>query len=147
MPGPTTTYDPKQMLLTFMGSLIDGWFDGTYLTVEQDEDSFMLKVGADGEKARARNNNQAGKITFTLMQSAPANDVLSGYMLADRLLGAGIGPTALRDGLGTTLASCPDAYLLKPAKVERGKEILGTEWTIICPSLQLFVGGATPLVL
>ncbi len=69
MPGPTTTYDPKAMLLTFLGSLIDGYMDGTFLTVERDESAFTLKVGADGEKARARNNNTAGKVVVTIMTS------------------------------------------------------------------------------
>lgn len=146
MSGPTTTYDPAKMLLTFLGSLIDGYMDGTFITVDRDEDAFSLKVGADGEKARARNNNKAGKIVVTLMQSSPSNDILSGYAASDELDGSGIGPIMLRDVLGTTLASCPDAYLSKVAKIERGKEILGTEWTFTCPALSVFAGGSIPLL-
>jgi hypothetical protein len=51
----------------------------------------------------------------------------------------------LRDLLGTTVASCPDAFLTKPAEIKRGKEILGVEWTIVCPNLNLFPGGASPI--
>lgn len=145
MPGPTTTYDPKAMLLTFLGNLIDGYMDGTFLTVERDEDAFMLKVGADGEKARARNNNTAGKVVVTVMQSSPSNDVLSAAAADDELSGTGIGPLLLRDSLGTTLVSCPDAYIGKVAKIERGKEIVGSEWTIICPGMNTFVGQTLPV--
>ncbi len=135
MSGITTTYDPKSIFLTFLGNHIDGYMDGTFLTVERDEDAFMLKVGADGEKARARNNNRAGKVVVTLMQSSPSNTVLSALAVLDEQVGTSIGPLSVTDSLGTTKASCGDAYIGKVAKIERGKEILGTEWTIICPEL------------
>lgn len=145
-PGPTTTYDPSQTILSLMGFHIDGFFDGSFLSVERDEDSFTLKVGADGEAARAKNANKAGKIVFQLMQSSPSNDILSGFVVEDEQSGTAIGPADVRETTqGTSVASCPDAYVLKPAKLERGKEIVGYEWTIICPHLNLFVGGALPV--
>lgn len=142
MPGFTTTYDPAQMLLNFMGIAIQGFFDGSMIKVSRDEPSFALKVGNDGETARARNQNRAGKVVVTLMQSSLANDLLSAKVRADEALGTGIGPLLLRDNLGTLVASCPDAFLEKPADGERGKEILGVEWTIICPHLDFNVGSA-----
>lgn len=143
MPGPTTTYDPAAMLLNFLGTPISGYFDGTVIEVERDEDAFSLKVGVDGEKARARNNNKAGKIKITLMQSSPSNDDLASYQLQDEQSGTGIGALMLRDTLGTAQASCPDAFLSKMSPIRRGGEILATEWTFICPNLNQFTGGAT----
>ncbi len=140
--GFTTTYDPAKIFLNFLGLHIEGYMDGTFLTVERDEDAFTLKVGADGEKARARNNNRAGKIIVTLMQGSPSNAELSALALLDEQVGTSIGPASVSDGLGTTVASCADAYIGRQAKIERGKETLGTEWTIICPELITLPGAA-----
>lgn len=143
MPGPTTSYDPAQTILSFLGNHINGYAPGTYIKVSRDEDAWKLKVGADGEKARAKNNNKAGKIVITLLQSSPSNDILSNIGVQDELDGTGIGAVNLDETTqGTTAASCPDAYIGKMAEVERGDEIAAVEWTIICPQLDLFVGGA-----
>lgn len=140
MSGVTTTYDPAKIFLTFLGAHVSGYMDGTFLTVERDEDAFNLKVGADGEKARARNNNRAGKVVVTLMQSSPSNSVLSAFAVLDEQIGTSIGPLSVTDALGTTQCSCADAYIGKVAKIERGKEVLGTEWTIVCPELITYPG-------
>lgn len=143
--GFTTTYDPAEMLLSFLGDICNGFFDGTFITVERDEDAFALKTGADGENARAKNNNKAGKLVLTLMQSSPTNDILSDYQIQDEESGTGIGPLLLRDGLGTSVVSCPDAFISKMAPIKRGTEILGVEWTFILPKQKQRTGGALPL--
>lgn len=145
MSGLTTTYDPAQVLVAFLGNVISGFMDGTFISVERDEDAFALKVGADGETARAKNNNRAGKVVLTLMQSSPSNDVLANLGVQDEANATGIGSFSMRDNLGHSEASSPSAYISKMAKIERGKEILGVEWTFTCPVLNQFTGGAIQL--
>ncbi len=138
---PTVTYDPAKTLLSFLGDILDGFFDGTFIEYERDEDAFGLKVGADGDKARAKNNNKAGKLKVTFMQTSPANDILSGYAIQDEIDGTGIGPILMQDVDGTTTVDCPDAFIAKMAPIKRGSEILATEWTFILPAGRQFTGG------
>jgi hypothetical protein len=135
------TLDPAAVISTFNGHLLGGFMDGTYITVERDEDTWSTFTGADGEFARVRNRNKAGTVKFTLMQSSSSNDYLSTLMILDEATGAGTGVWATRDNLGRTVVSGADCFILKPATVEFGKEMLGREWTLKVPQLDMFIGG------
>lgn len=140
----TDTYDPSQIFVNFRGFLIGGYMDGTFVSVERKEDTWLPFVGVNGETARARNRNKSGTVKVTLMQTSSSNDVLSAALAQDEATGLATGVLQIKDNLGRMLAGCNDAYLLKPAMVEFGKEIAGREWTFECPSLDVFVGGNAP---
>lgn len=137
----TKTYDPAVVFVKFKGMTLTGFMDGTFVTVERKEETWMPFVGVNGETARARNRNKSGTVKVTLMQTSSSNDFLSRQMIDDEATGLGTGPLLVKDGLGSTIAGCDDAYLLKPANIEYGKEIVAREWTFECPALDMFVGG------
>lgn len=136
------TYDPAQVSLVVGGNIISGFMDGTFIQVTRDEDTWTLLTGSDGEVARARNHNRAGKIVVTLMQTSPANDILSALHQRDYLTGIPAGATRIADGLGNTVLGGDEAYVLKPADVGFGKELEAREWTIVVPKLDGLIGGA-----
>ncbi|MFZ5440462.1 MAG: phage structural protein [Myxococcota bacterium] len=138
------TMDPAQLFCTFNGFLLGGFADGTFISVERNEDTWIPYVGADGEYARARNRNRSGRIKFTLMQTSSSNDYLSAQAAADELTGSNTGVVQIKDGLGRTLINGADAYVLKPAVVEFGKELTTREWTIEVPQLDVTIGGNGP---
>lgn len=135
-------YDPADIIATFLGSLIIGFAEGTFVRVERNEDSFTLKVGSQGDATRSRNRNKSGTITFTLMQSSPSNDVLSNAALADELDGSGIGVAQVKDLNGTSLALGATAWVRKRPAGEWGKEAGNREWVLETDNLEHFVGGA-----
>ncbi len=135
------TYDPSEILMSFLTSPIVGFADGTFVKVERDEAAFTKMTGADGEVARSRNKNKGGKITFTLAQWSPSNDILSAAALVDELSGTGVGPAFVKDNQGTTLALAANAWVEKMATAEFGKEQGNREWVIDCASIEFFVGG------
>lgn len=138
----TKTYDPSQVLASFLGAQISGFAEGTFIKVERDEAAFTKMTGADGEVARARNKNKGGKVTFTLMQSSASNDILSAAAAADELTGTGIGPLFIKDNLGTTVVVAANAWIEKVATAEFGKELGDREWVIDCASVEMLVGGS-----
>jgi len=77
------TYDPAQVTIIFAGIPISGFAEGTFVSVERNEDSWALQVGADGEATRAKSNNKSGRVTLTLIQSSFSNDALSAVMAVD----------------------------------------------------------------
>ena len=138
---PVYTYDPTEVVLTVGGVPLSGFTDGAFIKVSRDEDAYMKAVGADGQVSRAKNANKSGSITITLKQTSPANDVLSGYALADEVGNAGLVPVLIKDLLGTTLVSSSGAWVKKVSDTEMGKEISDREWVLDCESINMVVGG------
>ncbi len=135
------TYDPAQVVVTFLGNILTGFGPDTFLTVERESDAFSDEVGADGEVARARSRDRRGTVTLTLLQSSLSNDVLSAAAAADELGGLGVGPLLIKDLTGATLVAAESAWVRKIANVEYGKEITAREWMIRCADMTVLVGG------
>ena len=71
------TYDPKEVTLDFAGISISGFFDGTFITcAKADPELYKKHIGAHGEVARTKNNNDSGSITFVLKKTSPSNIAL-----------------------------------------------------------------------
>jgi hypothetical protein len=135
------TYDPKNISIIFAGKIITGFGDGTFVMVERNEQAFNLKVGVDGEGARAKNNNRSGKITLTLMQTSKSNDDLMALTEADELGNAGTGPFYMKDHSGSTLVGCLTAWVQKVPNIEDAKEVSMRTWVLESDELNMFVGG------
>lgn len=134
------TYDPKDYSLIVGGHIVEGWADGTFLTVERTNDTWSDTVGADGEGARAKSNDKRGTFVFTLMQTSLSNSVLSGFHNADELNNGGQVPVLIKDNNGDTVCEAAAAWVRKPANVELGKEITNREWTLATTSMNMIVG-------
>lgn len=134
-------YDPKNVSLIVGGKIMSGFSDGTFINLMRNEQSWNLKVGVDGEGTRAKNNNQSGKFEIELMQSSSSNDVLSAFLAADELAGAGAVPVYLRDNNGATLASCLTGWVQKWPDSPFAKEVSTRKWVIETDQLNIFVGG------
>ena len=129
---PLRTYDPSQVTIVFAGIPISGFADGTFVSVEQNEDSFTLQVGTDGEGTRSKTNNRSGRVTLTLMQSSAANDALAAVHSLDVLSpsGDGIFPLLIKDNSGRSLFGADTAWIVKPPTGEFGREVTSREWII-----------------
>ena len=135
------TYDPSQVSVTFNGANIHGFIDSSFIKVERDEAAFMLQVGADGEWARARNKNRAGKVTVTLQQTSVSNDTFSAAAKLDELGSGGYGALIIKDLNGTSLVTAQAAWVEKIAPLDIAKELGQREWVLRAGSLDIFVGG------
>ncbi len=136
------TYDPVQIAMIF-GGPITGFADGTFVSVEYNEDLFTLLVGSDGEACRSKTNNNSARITFTLGQWSQSNDFLSALMNVDlnSPLGDGIVPFLLKDLSGTTVLAAEKAWLVKPPTIEYAREPGSREWVAETDFLTFLAGG------
>lgn len=135
------TFDPKQVSIIIGGHIVQGFADGTFIKAARNNDAFALKIGADGEGARAKSNDKSGTIEITLLQSSASNDVLSGFATADEISNAGQVPALVKDGNGTTLVEALTAWVKKKADVEMGKEITDRVWVLETDKLDMLIGG------
>lgn len=135
------TFDPKQVVLAFGGVPISGYADGEFISIEQTSDAFTMSSGADGDVSRVRNNDDTATLTLTLAMTSPSNDVLSGFLEADKRTGAGVVPIAIKDLSGRTTAASGNAWVRRAPTANFGKEVSTREWTIDIANLVLLVGG------
>ena len=127
-----TDYDPKGIVVIVNGQRIEGFAEGSFVSIERNEDSWSYQVGADGTCARARSRNISGTLTLTLMQTSASNSVLEGLMIADDATSQGQFAWAVADEKYTGLVSSPAAWVQKPATIEYGREMNDRVWTISC---------------
>ncbi len=136
-----TTYDPKKVVVSFLGNLLTGFTSGSFVTVARAVDGFTLKVGADGKGTRVRSSNRSGTITINLDQTSPSNDVLSAAAAADELGGVGVGPFFLKDSGGRTLAVAQSAWVKKMPSVDFSDAAGSRAWVLETDELVVFAGG------
>lgn len=94
------TYSVGDVVLVVGGSLISGFADGTFVTVEREVDAMTKVVGADGEVSRTRSANYSGMLTATLKQTSDSNRILASYAMLDEAGGSGVVDVLLSDKIG-----------------------------------------------
>lgn len=133
----TQLYSADQVTITFGVIKLEGYGPDTFVKVERNEDSFMSKVGADGEVARTRNLNRTGKVTATLLQTSASNKLLQAALIADELTpnGLSIFPLMVKDNSGNAIWVAKEAWIMKPAATEGAREVGTREWVFECATL------------
>lgn len=135
------TYDPSQVQVIIGGNIMSGYADGTFISVERDENSFTKHVGTDGDVSRSKTSNKSGTMTLTLAQTSLSNDILSALHLADELSNNGVVPVMIKDNSGTTLLFAGESWIQKPANTEFSNEITDREWIMDLAIVEMLVGG------
>lgn len=135
------TFAFDKVTCTLGGSRIAGFAKGTSITIEADEEDWILETGADGHTTRILKPNKTATVTFRIQQTSLTNDVLSAKRTVDRQTGVGCGVFLLKDLMGTTLVSSQNSMVQKPAKIEMGDEVTPREWTLVVTDVNWFVGG------
>lgn len=139
-------YDPAQVGIVVGGSLITGFAPDTFIGIDQNNDSFTLQMGADGDAARSKSNDRSATITLSLLQTSLSNDVLSALHNLDinSPSGDGIGAFQVRDNSGNLLVRAAKCWVRKPPTVEMGREAGVREWTLETDRIDWVNIGGTP---
>ncbi len=140
----TKDYDPLKVAITINGQTVEGFADGTYISVSRNNQSWTVQSGASGETARAKSNDRSGIVELTLMQTSAFNDILSGLFFSDEgELNAGKFVFALIDQNGNTNLAADQMWVQQPPTVEFGKELGDRVWTLETGSLLYISAGGT----
>jgi len=139
----TGSYDPSQVVVTVGGVIVSGFSDGDSIIARRSEDSYFMRVGTDGGVARARNANKTGEFEFKLLQTSPANDLLSGLAGVEDLTNEGLNlfPVAVVDGSGRSLAVATQCWIKTVPEATFGKEVSERVWVFSAADLKIFHGG------
>jgi len=135
------TYDPLQIIIVFGGFIIDGFADGTFVTIDFNNDLYTLKMGSQGDGTRSKSNDLSALITVTLQQTSPSNASFQGLKTADELRNAGIASFLMKDLLGNDLATAETAWIRKSPTNENAKESGTRAWPIETDNLTMLTLG------
>jgi hypothetical protein len=144
VPTPNqTVFDFDQVTCAIGPILVDGFMEGSTLSIEQEEETFTHVVGNDGRVCRSKTLNRVAKCTLTLMQVSAANDKLATLHALDRDApnGAGIVPFFVRDRSGRTLVTGAQCWISKAADVIFDRVCVGRTWEITIARAEMFAGG------
>lgn len=138
-------YDPKLYSLVIAAIPIPakGYAEGQFIKLERASAAYTKKVGTDGSVTRVRVHDKSATLTFTTMQEAEINSVLSVLHNSDLNSdnGAGIGPFLLKNRNGLTLHAGKNCWITKMPDVELDKDVTGRVWMIDIDELESFEGG------
>lgn len=140
---PSFTYDASQHFLTIGGVPIQGFQEGSELTIEFDEDQTSRQVDVDGRGVVFnKSNNHLATVSFTLNEGSPANDTLSQLYADFRAGNGGIDPMFFKDNNGRSVAQSDACTVQSVPRLGGGSESGGREWVLGCGQTTMFVGGA-----
>jgi len=123
------TLDPKAVDILFGPVKLEGYAEGEFITISQEEDTFLKVVGTDGEVARSINYNDATIITVKLLQTSLSNTLLSGLWQLDKATGGGSPQTFfIRDRSGVSIFASATAWVVKPPDQSWDKQATSREW-------------------
>jgi len=126
------TYNPQDVTLDFAGFTISGFFDGTFITcAKSDPEIYKTHVGAWGEVARTKNNNDMGTITFVLKKTSPSNATLD---LLKR--NPATAPVLVKNNSDANhIAAAETAWISNDPDITYSDEEDSVEWIIGCANL------------
>lgn len=135
-------YNPKDIVVVFGPTIVEGIADGTFVEVEDNEDAASLYVGGDGKGTRAMSNNRSAKIKITLSQASKTNELFSLMLELDRTTGAGVQPLSIKDLNGTSLHTAATTWIKKRPTTSYSKKIETRVWELETDYMVPFDGSA-----
>ncbi len=125
-------YSFDEAIVLVAGIPITGFDEGDdVIQIDRNEDTFDVKVGADGDDVAAKNANKSGTFVLRLLATSPSNAFLSAQFNLMEANFLPFVPVIVTDSrtkipLGTTLA----AVIARPAPVSKGVAVPTREWTL-----------------
>lgn len=135
------TFDPAKVVFAAGLKTLSGFAPGTFITIKRNGNGFEKKRGSDGDVERINKNANDFEVEVKFLQTSSANDILSALYATDTSTNAGVIALTIKDGLGTTVFSAPQAWISKDPDVEFADDTQARTWTFQTGKAALFVGG------
>jgi hypothetical protein len=120
---------------------IEGFVDGTFITVDKDEMPYSSVRMPDGTVARKYNNSQTYTITITLHNGAETNNLLTKLWQVDELTQRGKFPLLIKDQSGSDLLFSTESWIEGIPSLTKSNTIDSRVWVIKSAFATINVGG------
>lgn len=137
-----SNYSPEDVIFLLGGVIpLEGFADGTFITIRKANPVFETVVSTDGKVSRTQIDNPLYTVTLTLSSVAPSNEVLTAISYADKKTGRGKFPLLIKDNLGTSLFFASLAWIEGTPDMSFGVEVTTRDWSFSCIGVTEIVGG------
>lgn len=131
------TYSPKDVVLTIGGYQITGW---QKISVTRNRGITPIK-GIRGKHTRVISRDTSATLSFSVIQSTQANEVLSYIHELDLDQGTGRIALTLKDNSGKTVMSSDEGYILSYPLVTFSGQFEDRPWEVFCQTTKSFIVG------
>lgn len=139
------TYDASQVKIVVGAFTLNGYADGTFVTIKRNGDAFDDKTGADGTVDRINKNNYSFEVEVSIKRTSPWNSKLSELLAADQAGNVGIVQIAITDLSGQAQAPsvffAPQAWIKKDPDTEYADSLGNYKWTFRTGAGANFIAG------
>lgn len=120
---------------------VEGFVDGTFISVDKDEMPYSSIRMPDGTVARKKNNSQTYTITITLHNGAETNNLLTKMWQIDELTDRGKFPLLIKDQSGSDLLFSTESWIEGIPSMTKSNAIDSRVWVIKSAYALINVGG------
>ena len=130
MAGQTYDWNLARCSFLINGLPLDGFGEDDTFLFAPNADNYEYMTGAEGNATRSKTNDRGGEMTFTLMQTSPANAVLGAFQALTEL--------GLRDVFSVFVTNLNTgesvqaavAWVNRPPDLGMGKTARTNEWIV-----------------
>lgn len=135
-------YDASQVSVVFGGATLDGFAEGSFVTITPQNPDFTYQTNSDGGGTRSASSDRSATMTVTLAMTSETNDILSAFHNEDRNTPGGVlREFQVKDLLGNTICSAETAWITQFPDVEFAQESGSRAWEFGTDNMAWTVGG------
>jgi len=135
-------YVPESVQCLIAGFIpIEGYVDGTFISVDKDEMPYSSVRMPDGTIARKYNNSQTYTITITLHNGAETNNLLTKMWQVDEITQRGKFPLLIKDQSGSDLLFSTESWIEGIPSLTKSNAIDSRVWVIKSAYAVINIGG------
>lgn len=135
-------YSPEDVVFLLGGAIpLDGFADGTFISIRKANPIFETVVSSDGKVSRTQIENPLYTVTLSLASVAASNELLTAISFADKKTGRAKFPLFIKDTMGTSVFYASTAWIEGTPDMSFGTEVTNRDWVFSCIGVSEMVGG------
>lgn len=136
------SYIPESVNCLIGGIIpVEGFVDGTFISVDKDEMPYSSIRMPDGTVARKKNTSQTYTITITLHNGAETNNLLTKMWQIDELTDRGKFPLLIKDQSGSDLLFSTESWIEGIPSLTKSNAVDSRVWVIKSAYAVINIGG------
>jgi len=136
------TYSPEDITILLAGIVpVEGYVDGTFISISKDIPPFTSSLSADGATSRVHRSSGTYTINLALMATSPINDILTKLWQIDEITKMGKWPLMVKDQIGSSIFFAPTCWIEQPPNLSYSTSLGERDWIIKCSDAVVNIGG------
>ena len=136
------SYSPEDVTILLLGFIpVEGYIDGTFISINKDLPPFTSGITADGVQSRVHRLSLTYTLRLVISNVSPTNDILTKLWQVDELTKMGKFPILVKDQLGSSLFFSATSWIESTPSLYYSNRITEREWTIKCAEAVINIGG------